>query len=153
MKANGFSLLEILVVLLVLSILSGMVVTRSREGDLDLATEAEILKSHIRYVRHLALLNDVHSWEIRFETDRYSLYRNGSPAGLAFPNETASTRTLRAGVSLAVSMSETGATAGDLRWDKWGRPVNGEALLVTLTDVVRGQSLDFRIHPETGFIQ
>ena len=153
MKADGFSLLEILVVLLVLSILSGMVVTRSREGDLNLATEAEILKSHIRYVRHLALVNDVHSWEIRFETDRYGLYRDGSPAGLAFPGEAASTRTLRTGISLALSASESGAAVGNLRWDKWGRPINAEVLLLTMTDAIREQSLNFRIHPETGFIQ
>lgn len=140
-------------ILLILSVMAGLVVIRGNEDDLNLAAEMEILKSHVRYVRHLALVNDVNSWEIRFGTDRYALYRNGSPAGLAFPNEATSTRILRPSINLALSASGTGATVDNLRWDKWGRPVNAEVLTLTLTDAARGQSLDFQILPETGLIQ
>lgn len=153
LKADGFSLLEILVILLVLSILAGMVVTRSRKDDFNLATEAEILKAHIRYVRHLALINDVHSWEIRFEADRYTLFRNGSSAGLSLPQEDSATHLLKAGIEVDLSTSETGAAVGNLRWDKWGRPVNAADLRLTMTDTLQGQSLDFRILQETGIIQ
>jgi hypothetical protein len=153
LKSEGFSLLELLAILLVLSILAGLVVVRGNEDDLNLATEMEILKSHIRYVRHLALVNDVNSWEIRFGADRYSLYRNGSPAGLAFPNEATSTRILGTGISLALSSSENGAAVDNLRWDKWGRPVNAEVLRLSMTDANRGHSLHFQIYPETGLIQ
>lgn len=153
LKRNGFSLFEILVILLVLSILTGMVVTRSRKDDFNLATEAEILKAHIRYVRHLALVNDVHSWEIRFEPDRYTLYRNGSAAGLSLPNEDSATHLLKAGVEVSLSAFETGVGVGNLRWDKWGRPVNAADLRLTMTDTLQGQSLDFRILQETGIIQ
>jgi hypothetical protein len=153
LKSEGFSLFELLAILLILSVLAGFVVIRGNEDELNLAAEMQILKSHIRYVRHLALVNDVHSWEIRFGTDRYALYRNGSPAGLAFPNEAASTRRLGTGISLSLSSSQTGAAVENLRWDKWGRPVNAEALKLAMTDAIRGQSLDFQIYPETGWIQ
>jgi prepilin-type N-terminal cleavage/methylation domain-containing protein len=153
MKVRGYSLLEILAVLLVLSVLAGFVMNRSREDAFRLEAEAEILKSHLRYVRHLALVNDVNAWEIRFQPDRYALYRNGGSAGLALPNENEAFHRFPPGMEIAVSAIGSQGTVGAIRWDKWGRPAELGDVVVTLSDAVNGGTVRFQINQETGLIQ
>lgn len=153
MNSKGFSLLEVLAVMIVLSVLAGFVAMRGRDDSFRLSVEAETLKAHIRYVRHLALVNDIHSWEIRFQPDRYALAMNGSGAGLSFPNENSAEHRFPEGIEVAVSASATGLAADNLRWDKWGRPADGADIRLTLTDAVTGMETTFRINRETGLVQ
>ena len=153
MNSKAFSLVELLAVLMILSIVAGFVAFRSREDTFVLGVEAGVLKANIRYVRHLALVNDIHAWEIRFLPDRYILQRNGSPAGLSFPGENDGTYRLPPGIRVSVSNLSTGADADRVRWDKWGRPAGGGDIRLTLDDAVNGGEIAFRINRETGRIQ
>lgn len=153
MKSRGFTFLEILAVLLVLSVLAGFLLTRSREDTFRLGAEAEILKAHLRYVRHLALVNDVNTWEIQFSPAGYTLFRNGSSEGLSLPNEPSASRSFPEGMEIAVSVIGTEGSVTSLRWDKWGRPTEGADIRVALSDAVNGGTLRFEINAETGMIQ
>lgn len=153
MKSEGFTLLEVLVVMIILSVLAGFVAMRGRDDAFRLSVEAETLKAHIRYVRHLALVNDVHSWEIRFRPDRYALFRDGSGVGLTLPNENSAEHRFPRDIAITVVASGSGLATDNLRWDKWGRPADGTDVRLTLADAVTGQEATFRINPETGLVQ
>lgn len=54
-KENGFTLLEIISVLVVMGILAVIAVSRSVNYDAEVYTGADVLKSHLRYAQTLAM--------------------------------------------------------------------------------------------------
>jgi prepilin-type N-terminal cleavage/methylation domain-containing protein len=130
--AAGFTMIEVLAVLLVLAVIMTVILTRTPSVERDAYSQAAIVRSHLRFAQSLAMGNNTESWGISFTPNSYTLFRNGSPAAIAFPNDSASTHNLPNGVTI------TGGI-GTVLFDEWGSPgpdsvtitINSEAITIS----------------------
>jgi len=89
MKPNeyGFTLIEIVVVMVLISIVAATVFTRSiTTDDLNLISRAEKIQSHIRYAQSMAMkTNDV--WGINCVSNTYWLFKENFSQKVKLPGE------------------------------------------------------------------
>lgn len=147
---GGFTLIEIVAVLVVLGILSALLVSRTGNEDKGaLAARLSELRSQIRYVQLAAMKSGATYLAMVCDGTRYwAQYDNGTL--LLLPAENA-TRVTLSDKSLTVS-------AFNLRFDALGIPLDGASgakLTAPLTiQVTRaGASGSIGVSPETGFTQ
>ncbi|MFZ5564554.1 MAG: prepilin-type N-terminal cleavage/methylation domain-containing protein [Thermodesulfobacteriota bacterium] len=119
-KSPGFTLLEIVVVLLVLGIVSAVVITRYVSANIDARNAAMIgrIKAHLRYARN-ASMNSETAWWIDFNAGSYVLNKrapDGTNIIAVFPGED--------GTAVNFPGGFTGPDINVL-FDGWGRPVDG----------------------------
>lgn len=83
---SGFTLIEIVSVLVILGVLAAVAVTRSGGGGSDLAVIEAALKNHIRYAQSKAMFSDARVWGIQIDTgnDDYWLVRADRGQALAW---------------------------------------------------------------------
>ena len=145
---NGFTLIEVIAVLVIIAIISAVVVVRGiSTADVNLQAEVDTLKAHLRYAQYLALNeNDTDNsgnlvrWGIDVDTSSYTLIKdvNGTPQPSPFnlPNESSATHSFT-----PISASDT-----TVLFDQWGSPG------VTNIDItLDGKTIT--ITAETGYIQ
>lgn len=147
---RGFTLIEIVVVLIILAIMAPFVITRVTTDTNNLIAQAEILKSHLRYAQ-LRALNDTVSWGINFAgTNSYTLYKSGATANDLLPGENSQTRTLPTGITITSGVGSTTA------FNEWGSPVNAGGTPVAVTQTItlaQGTATsNITITKNTGFI-
>jgi prepilin-type N-terminal cleavage/methylation domain-containing protein len=161
MKPNnhGFTLIEIVIVMVLISIVAATVFTRSITTDeLSLVSRAEKIQSHIRYAQSMAMkTNDV--WGINCIGNKYSLFNKNFSLKVKLPGENSN--------EIDLSDSDVNIPNFPLFFDKFGRPyfvypnfpvtsaVEGAAGSLT----IRIESADdtsikrkLSITPETGLI-
>jgi prepilin-type N-terminal cleavage/methylation domain-containing protein len=132
---RGFTLIEIVAVLIILAIVSAVVISRGTgTNEAKLQAEVDTLKSNLRYAQYLAL-NDIPSikWGIEdLGAGSYALVRNPASTTLNYflPGQPDATHT---------------ATAYRVEFDDWGSPT-----FVSGSPNIGGQSIT--ITPNTGFI-
>ncbi len=121
--------MEIIVALLMITILA-LFFAGGLETHASVATEADILKAHLRYAQAVAMANNTAAWRISILSDSYSIERN--PGGgwetspLHLPGENSATHQMPAGVTLASSPD------GTIMFNQWGAPDN--AYHIALSD-------------------
>jgi MSHA pilin protein MshC len=139
---KGFTLIEIIAVLIILGIMLAVAVSRMRANDSDLIPQADIVKSHLRFAQLKALADDSTStttWGIVFSSTSYTLYNNTTAASISLPGENGNSHSFPSGV---VSSTPTVA------FDSWGNP--GATISVILTQ--GGASTTINIANTTGYI-
>ena len=139
-KNSGFTLIEAVVTLVLIGTMVAVAVPRFAGADSRLNTEADILRSHLRYAQAMSMANNVATWSVTIVANSYSLLRDGSPASL--PGETANTHTFSGGVT---------ATPTTLTLDSLGSPGASDRP-ITLNDNA-GHSVVITMLGDTGFIQ
>lgn len=122
---HGFTLIELIAVLAIMSVLAGLIVVGIRTIGAGPVAEAERLRSHLRYAQSLSLANNTATWSVQINADSYQLLHNAQPAPLAFPGERGATRILPPGVTIT-------AGTGILTFDALGAPA--ETRNVVLSD-------------------
>lgn len=147
----GYTLFEVLAVLLLIGIISTVVMSRDSMFHGSLKSEAEVMKAHLRYVQYLALSNDLHGWRLEFNENSYTLFRNNSSGTIKLPNETSATHVLPPGVQVKVFSAEENAQ-NQIEYDRWGSPKSNTAYTVELTDTQSGKTETFSVAKDTGFI-
>ncbi len=112
---SGFTLLEIILVLLIVAIVSSIVISRVVSGpDTDLISRIELIKSHLRYAQSRAMNTNV-VWGIRSNNSIYWLFRDGNENNkVILPGEETDTLDLTA---MGISMENF-----RLSFDSWGVP-------------------------------
>lgn len=161
---KGFTLIEVITVLIILAILSAVVISRGMStADVNLQVEADTLKSHIRYAQYLAMNeNDTDTtnnpgtrvkWGIEVNSTYYTLIKDVTgklPASsYSLPGESSAIHNFATGI--------TATKTGTVLFDEWGRPYFASNILpgVSRTTIITlgpgPQSIE--IYPETGFIQ
>ena len=154
---HGFSLIEIVVVLVIISIIATTVFTRSITTDqINLSAQTEKIKSHIRYAQSLAMKRN-ENWGIFGGGSEYWLFGPGSSFEVVnihvqLPGQNADT----------VSLSDLGLNIDPpfiLYFDSHGKPsqlVEGPLvtdLLITIEKLSdASQSQTFKLTAETGLI-
>ncbi|MDH3392512.1 MAG: type II secretion system GspH family protein [Desulfobulbaceae bacterium] len=137
---QGFTVIEVIVVLMLLGIMSAVVVGRLLDTSADLAAESEIVKTHLRFVQSRAM-NSAVSWGIRFDGGSYTMLTDGLTSSGFLPNESSATRSLAVGT--------VAASTNPIIFDQWGSPGNVD-ITVTVSDSSGSKS--FVIIRNTGGI-
>ncbi|ACL06503.1 conserved hypothetical protein [Desulfatibacillum aliphaticivorans] len=148
---HGFTLLEVVSVLLIIGILSAVVITRaSMSLDVTMVAEAEALKAQLRYAQRRAMTSG-DPWGINISGNSYSMfYYDGNRNTVSMPGATDTSRNLG---SLGISV--TGAIVS---FDSWGRPCTGDSGTsprtsdLTLTVSKGSVSRTITVTKNTGFI-
>lgn len=132
MPRAGFSLIELVVVLLLAGVLAAVIVPRVANFGAGPAAEADRLRANLRFAQALALANNTADWSVLIGGQFYQLQRNGQPAPVNFPGENGPVRTLAAGVQVT-------SGAGLLSLDQMGAPAG--TTTITLSDGTRTQTV------------
>ncbi len=141
---TGFTLIEVIVVLVILGIVVAVAISR---GGMDsqeakLRAEVDTLKSNLRYAQYLAM-NDMEPtrWGLAISGSSYTLVRNLNGNGSTFdspynlPSESSSTH----------NNSPFTATTANVLFNEWGSPGNAD-INITLGNQT------ITITAETGYI-
>jgi MSHA pilin protein MshC len=167
-KISGFTLLEILIVLVLVGIFVTLAVVQHSTSNATLVAQCQVLKSHLRYAQSRSIDSDVH-WGIYYHyssgdpTDCYYLLFNGGDITSVrqLPGET------RDRVYLGERAITLAAAAGSnppapqtfqIEFDDWGRPASPQLnptgqISYTLVLTQPGQTAQqFVITQNTGFI-
>lgn len=157
-QPNGFTLVEIITVFLLVSILSVAMIGRFVDNDTELVAGTQVLKTHLRYAQSRAM-STASTWYVSFDTTTapgtYALYwyvDGTADTSQVFPGETDATVALISGMTIP---DGNGAVAG---FDRLGRPytdaagTTAQSGLRNLVTRTSDNSTLVQIKPETGFI-
>ena len=110
---RGFTLIELISVLLIMGIVAAVVVSRVGTSNNEVIAQIEVVKSHLRYAQSRAMNSDK-KWGVRFDTSRYWLFKDGNISNkVTFPAEDSDTVTLPSGMSVGTEI---------VSFDSWGKP-------------------------------
>jgi prepilin-type N-terminal cleavage/methylation domain-containing protein len=162
MRAHrGFTLIEIIVVLIVLGIIAAIVITRAMSTeDVNKVSQTNVIKNHIRYAQSMAM-KQAAIWGLKCDGSDYWLFTTSDPdTGTnqkVFPGE--------ANAKISLSGKKITMSAYTLFFDANGRPYTAytdattntpvsaaNPLSVTVNSVPAGVAATFGIAPETGFM-
>lgn len=146
LSAYGFTLVEVVAVLVMLGILAAVFVSRVRAPSYDVVVQAELLKTHLRFSQFKALSDidgqAVTSWGMSFSANSYTLRRNGANAPVNLPGESSPTHSLGSKVSFS-------SVPGEITFNEWGSP-GGTSITITLAQGSRTQTVT--VTRNTGYI-
>lgn len=139
---QGFTLIEVIVVIILLAVLSATAMVRLSGFMTTVrdSSEIDVLKFHLRYAQ-IRALNTQGVWGIDFDGSDYNLYREGSAAVQSFPGESGPT----------VIKPSSITYSGYISFDDWGRPYTSQGAVTPLTSTPAGFD-SVVITPETGYI-
>jgi prepilin-type N-terminal cleavage/methylation domain-containing protein len=136
---RGFTLVEVIAVLIVLGIIVAVAVSRIPIRG-DLTSQTDIVKSHLRFVQLKALTDDTATWGMSFTGSAYTLLYNNSASALNLPAEDSNSHAFPSGVT---------STSQTVNFDSWGDPSAGTA---TITLSGSGSSATITINGTTGYM-
>ncbi len=138
----GFTLIEIIAILITLAIFSAIAMSRVSSSPASLRTELNDLKAALRYAQQTAIASDsTISFSINVTANGYSLVRTGGTGNQPLlPGEGSSSHTFN-GVS---------ATAGTFSFNEWGGLATGSATATILTQS-GGGSKTINVIAGTGY--
>lgn len=137
---RGFTLIEVIAVLIVAGILLAIAADHILSTEHDLISQADIVKSHLRFAQLKALHDDTATWGIAFSNDHYTLRNGNADAAISLPSENSNSYSFSSGV--------TSATA-TINFNSWGSPGTND-IPITLSQ--NGATTTFTITGNTGFI-
>ena len=162
---QGFTLIEITAVLVLMAIISAYVIGRSVNTEsIDLAAQTDRIRNQIRYTQSAAMKQydeTLKVWGLKCNAspNQYWLFEGQNPDDVSkqknFPGEQ----------NLKISLADRGIdrmTAFTLLFDRFGRPYTVStdettnvplANLLTITISAAGQTRTIQVSPETGFAQ
>ncbi|MEW6335740.1 MAG: GspH/FimT family pseudopilin [Thermodesulfobacteriota bacterium] len=138
----GFTLIEVVAVLVILAILSAVAMSRVGSVEPNLRSEVNDLKAALRYAQQMAIASDsVVTFGVTVTAGGYTLVRTGgSGSQPVLPGEGSSSHTFK-GVT---------ATAGTFNFNEWGGLAAGSSVATTLTGS-GGGSETITVVGETGY--
>ena len=167
MKRNeaGFTLIEIIVVLMLLSIIAATVLGRGMNTErIDLAAQMDKIRNHFRYAQTMAMKYGNKVWGIRCANDNpreYYMFNLSVPVSdlVNDPDDSANQVTFPGETDLRINLDEQGVSMDHFTifFDRFGRPYDSAyVLLAAVKDIkVTAGTHEIYLHitPETGLIQ
>jgi len=147
---RGFTLIEVVTVLVIIAIISVVVIARSvSTTDVDLASQLEMVKGHLRSAQASAM-NTEGFWGINFSsaTEYYLFQGVGSTTAIRLPGEeNATVNLVTKGSALTIT------TVRRVTFDEYGRPWNPTTTLPETADVtIQTSGGNITVTKNTGFI-
>lgn len=138
-RSAGFTMIEIIAVLIILAVMSAVAVSRVGSNESSLRAEMNDLKAALRYAQQMALASDsTITFSIAVTPSGYSISRSGgSGSQPVLPGESSSSHTF----------SGVAATSATFAFNEWGGI--GSDSSVTLTG--GGVSKAITVIGETGY--
>ncbi len=156
---SGFTLIETIAILLLVSILSLLAIVSWTNSNAGLVAETDTLKSNIRYAQYKAM-SDVTStlaapsWGVSLGGSSYTLLSPTSKTGL--PGETSSSQPWTHTYASGIKMTATSAAGSIVYFDSRGRPVDITGTLLTSSPTITlsqsSQTMTVTITANTGFV-
>lgn len=148
--SHGFTLIEVITVLLIIGILSAVIFSRGTTLNDDAAARASELRAQLRYLQLMAMKNGSTYLVLQSQSGSYWAYNSAnSTKRLPLPGESATT----------VSLADKDMTMDDfiISFDRFGIPYSGNpqvklAANATIQMSVDRQNATLIVVPETGFI-
>jgi len=165
---QGFTMIEVVMVLIVLSIVTTVIVSRSfTTGTNELMVETDGLKASLRFAQIQSMNDDTDSpvikWGINFpNSTTYRLYKNNADASSMIPVKGAAGDpvTVACPVNCHQLQGSVQVTSPllpkTINFDKWGRPMDGATRLSADFPIELGQGTQrstITITKNTGYIQ
>jgi prepilin-type N-terminal cleavage/methylation domain-containing protein len=154
---NGFTLIEITAVLVLMAIISAYVIGRSINTEqIDLAGQTDKIRNQIRYAQSTAMKRSDAIWGITGDTNQYWMFRTNIGTPELLPGEQ------NTQIAIADLGIDSMTPAFTLFFDRIGKPYTAYtdettntplANNLTLTISDSGQSRTIRVIPETGLVQ
>ena len=126
-RTTGFTLLELVMVLVVMGLLAVAVATSISGDDNNLSKEAEVLRLRLRYTQAYAM-GKGHDFGVSCTDNRYFMFKGtatGTP--LRFPGESSTTYALPSDISVTNFL---------VSFDEWGTPYSDAAHNTALSNDV-----------------
>lgn len=148
--AKGFTLIEIIAVLVVLAIVSAVVYSRgSSTAEAEVNATVEALKGHIRFVQMRAMNSD----PVSGCNSAFGMASDGTKYYMFKDCNAASKVILPGATDISGVKLPSGSTFTTFSFDKWGRPYSssdGTGTSETISLTVKGKSI--AITKNTGFV-
>lgn len=158
-RDKGFTMIEIVVVLVVLFIMSAVLMSRYVTTATNvLMIETDGLKTSLRYAQSKAMNDTVDTaplgWGIFPNSALYTLVKNNITATSNLPGDNSPTHTLATGVTVTVTAGGVTTVA----FNEWGAPIDASGIPVTvnitLSLMKSGEApANITVTKNTGFIQ
>lgn len=140
---HGFTVIEIIAVILLLGILSVIVVSRNQNIGAEAVGQREVIKNHIRYAQLMAMKSNT-ACGVQFAGSSYSVFRNNSTADkITLPN--------KQNTDISI-FSDLGSANETIYFDLWGIPYS-DVVLTTLRPSGLIGSLGITMTADTGYVQ
>ena len=152
----GFTLIEIVVVLVLMSIISAYVIGRSAGTEqVDLVGQTDKIRNQIRFAQSFAMKRSDAIWGIKCQSNQYWMFKDTTATQEIIPGERLTPINLAA---ISISMDDF-----ELYFDRMGKPytaytdestntpVGPADLVINLSG--GGQSRTITVIPETGMVQ
>lgn len=141
--SKGFTLIEIISVLVILGILGAVTASRVMDNSAESIAARDVIKSHIRYAQVMAMKSNK-ICGINFNTSTYSIFRN---------NSTKDRISLPSHDGTDFPISESLGTANEIIYfDLWGTPYKNKTLTKLRSTGSIG-NLGITITEDTGYVQ
>lgn len=152
---HGFTMLELVVVIIILGIVSAIVATQVGGLDTSAQTQAAVLRSHLQYAQARAL-GSGQSWGIKCQGGDCWLFEGTSP------DDASSERPLPGEEGSRLDMTARGVnvTAFTAIFNQFGMPYTSAALpyfsnqpIVVQSRADLASTVTLTLHQETGYVQ
>jgi MSHA pilin protein MshC len=153
-RSSGFTIVEIIVVLLMISILAATVLGRSvTSTDLDLAAQTDKLRNQLRYAQAQAMktgYTDFPFWGIESNGTEYWLFRRASPSNTDEEIRLPGMASNRVSIADSITLDPF-----KVYFNRMGKPfdeTNSAISLAKTINITASQTRTVSIEPETGFV-
>jgi MSHA pilin protein MshC len=148
-RAQGFTLIELVTVLLLISILAVVAINQWPGSSINLSAQADQLANDIRYTQSLAM-NRGQRYRINLAADRYWISDAGGTVTISLPGSGATVVTLNSGITLSASYSFLVFDGNGAPYITATTPGTALAADAVITLSADGVSRTLTISPQTG---